>query len=67
MIGKSLSINHLIINERYSDLIEALFDGRQQCFVSTEVMFEDGRQGKIEADLEIRDVDVVSVEARAVA
>ena len=66
-LTRTRKVRRRIINERYSDLIEALFDGRQQCFVSTEVMFEDGRQGKIEADLEIRDVDVVPVEARAVA
>ena len=66
-LTRTRKVRRRIINERYGDLIDALFDGRENCFVSTEVMFEDGRQGKIEADLEIRDVDVVSVEARAVA
>ena len=66
-LTRTRKVRRRIVNERYSDLIEALFDGRQRCFVSTEVMFEDGRQGKIEANLEIRDVDVGSLEARAVA
>ena len=66
-LTRTRKVRRRIVNDRYSDLIEALFDGRQQCFVSTEVMFEDGRQGKIEANLEIRDVDVTSLQARAVA
>ena len=63
-LTRTRKVRRRIINERYGDLIEALFDGRKNCFVSTEVMFEDGRQGQIEADLEIRDA-AVSQSARA--
>ncbi len=57
-LTRTRKVRRRIINERYGDLIEALFDGRTRCFVSTEVVFEDGRRGKIEADLEIRDATV---------
>ncbi|MED5249261.1 MAG: AMP-binding protein [Pseudomonadota bacterium] len=66
-LTRTRKVRRRIINERYGDLIEALFDGRTNCFVSTEVMFEDGRQGQIEADLEIRDAAVSQELSRAAA
>ncbi len=66
-LTRTRKVRRRIINERYGDLIEALFDGRTNCFVSTEVMFEDGRQGQIEADLEIRDAAVSEEPSRAAA
>ena len=66
-LTRTRKVRRRIINERYGDLIEALFDGRKNCFISTEVMFEDGRQGQIEADLEIRDAAVSQESSRAAA
>ena len=66
-LTRTRKVRRRIINERYGDLIEALFDGRKNCFISTEVMFEDGRQGQIEADLEIRDAAVSEEHSRAAA
>jgi long-chain acyl-CoA synthetase len=66
-LTRTRKVRRRIINERYGDLIEALFDGRKNCFISTEVMFEDGRQGQIEADLEIRDAAVSQERPRAAA
>jgi len=66
-LTRTRKVRRRIINERYGDLIEALFDGRTNCFVSTEVMFEDGRQGQIEADLEIRDAAVSQEPSRVAA
>ncbi len=66
-LTRTRKVRRRIINERYGDLIEALFDGRKNCFISTEVMFEDGRQGQIEADLEIRDAAVSEEPSRAAA
>ena len=66
-LTRTRKVRRRIINERYGDLIEALFDGRTNCFVSTEVMFEDGRQGQIEADLEIRDAAASQERSRAAA
>jgi len=66
-LTRTRKVRRRIIKERYGDLIEALFDGRNHCFISTEVMFEDGRQGQIEADLEIRDAAVSQERSRAAA
>ena len=66
-LTRTRKVRRRIINERYGGLIEALFDGRENCFISTEVMFEDGRQGQIEADLEIRDAAVSEERSRAAA
>jgi len=66
-LTRTRKVRRRIINERYGALIEALFDGRKNCFISTEVMFEDGRQGQIEADLEIRDAAVSQERSRAAA
>ena len=46
------------IGERYQVLVDALYDGRDHQYVETEMRFEDGRQGKVSADLQILDVDV---------
>ncbi|HBP85115.1 MAG TPA: long-chain fatty acid--CoA ligase, partial [Gammaproteobacteria bacterium] len=66
-LTRTRKVRRRIINERYGDLIDALFDGRKNCFISTEVMFEDGRKGQIEADLEIRDAAVSEERSRAAA
>ena len=66
-LTRTRKVRRRIIKERYGDLIEALFDGRKNCFIRTEVMFEDGRQGQIEADLEIRDAAVSQEPSRAAA
>ncbi len=66
-LTRTRKVRRRIIKERYGDLIEALFDGRKNCFISTEVMFEDGRQGQIEADLEIRDAAVSQERSRPAA
>jgi long-chain acyl-CoA synthetase len=44
------------IAEKYGALIDALYSGRDHCAVEAEVTFEDGRKGKIRADIEIRDM-----------
>jgi long-chain acyl-CoA synthetase len=46
------------IGERYRVLVEALYDGRSHQYVETEMTFEDGRRGKVAADLQIVDAQV---------
>jgi len=52
-LTRTRKVRRRFINERYGDQIAALYDGRDTVFVSTEVTFEDGRKGKVEADLRI--------------
>ena len=51
--------------DRYSELVDALYGGQSTCRTQTEVTFEDGRTGTIEAELRIREVAPVPALARA--
>ena len=53
------------IAEKYEVLIDALYSGRKDQFIETQVKFEDGRTGSISADLKIRDAAVCEPLARA--
>ena len=44
------------VAEKYKVLIDALYSGKTSQFIETEVKFEDGRRGKVSADLKIIDV-----------
>lgn len=57
-LTRTQKVRRSFINERYAPLIEALYDGTLNKHVVTEVTFEDGRTGSIEADVEIRDMSV---------
>jgi long-chain acyl-CoA synthetase len=46
------------IGDKYAVLIDALYAGRDHQFIETQVKFEDGREGKISADLKIADTRV---------
>jgi long-chain acyl-CoA synthetase len=64
-LTRTRKVRRRIIAERYGDLIEALYDGRDQVHVEAEVTFEDGRKGKIVADLAIRNTKTTPVPAAA--
>ena len=44
-----------VIDERYRTLIDALYSGQERVAVETEVTFEDGRTGRITAEMAIHD------------
>jgi len=64
---RTRKVRRRIIEEKYAPLLTALYDGSDSVFISTEVTYEDGRKGKIEATLEIRDAAVVAPNAQKVA
>jgi long-chain acyl-CoA synthetase len=41
------------VAEKYGVLIDALYSGKTSQFIETQVKFEDGRTGKVSADLSI--------------
>src|SRR5690606_31503084 len=41
------------IAQKYGVLVDALFEGRRNQYIASEVKFEDGRKGRISADLRI--------------
>ena len=64
-LTRTRKIRRRFVAERYSELVDALYGGRSTCRTRTEVTFEDGRTGTIEAELRIR--DVAPAPARALA
>ncbi|GFE66330.1 long-chain-fatty-acid--CoA ligase [Litoreibacter roseus] len=63
-LTRTQKVRRRIIEEKFDDLITALYDGSTEQYTETEVTYEDGRKGKIKATLEIRDAKTVAVEAK---
>lgn len=55
-LTRTRKVRRAFIAQKYGVLIDAFFGGKQSQFIETEVKFEDGRTGKISADLKIRSV-----------
>jgi long-chain acyl-CoA synthetase len=55
-LTRTRKVRRGFIGERYTPLVQALYSGAARAAIATDVTFEDGRKGRIEADLEIRDV-----------
>ena len=55
---RTRKVRRRVIEEKYADLVAALYDGSAEISTVTEVTYEDGRKGSISATLEIRDVEV---------
>ena len=54
------------IAEKYQALVDALYQGRSEQFIETQVKFEDGRTGSVSATLKIEDAKIfASVKAAA--
>ena len=53
------------IGDKYQVLVDALYGGRDEQFIQTQVKFEDGRTGSVSATLKIVDVPVLPVARRA--
>ena len=58
-LTRTRKVRRALVGEKFSDLVEALYDGSDSVYTETEVTYEDGRKGKITATLEIRDAAVV--------
>jgi len=59
-LTRTRKVRRGFIAQKYAVLIDALYDGKQRQYIETQVKFEDGRQGMISADLEIRDLKTFS-------
>ena len=62
---RTRKVRRNIISEKYGVLVDALYDGLESCHIHTEVTFEDGRKGTIEADVKIHDVEVFPTVAKS--
>jgi long-chain acyl-CoA synthetase len=58
-LTRTRKVRRRIIEEKYSDILTALYDGSDTVSTTTEVTYEDGRKGSISATLEVRAAAVV--------
>ncbi len=58
-LTRTRKVRRRIIEEKFADLLEALYAGKSEQYTETEVTYEDGRKGKITATLELRDAATV--------
>jgi long-chain acyl-CoA synthetase len=66
-LTRTRKVRRKIIEEKYKDLIDALYDGSARVSTETEVTYEDGRKGSIKATLELRDAAVQEPRHRRMA
>ena len=66
-LTRTRKVRRRIIEEKYDDIIAALYDGSAQVSTETEVTYEDGRKGSIKATLGVRDAKVVAVSTKKMA
>jgi len=57
-LTRTRKVRRTVIDERYAPIIKALYAGENRVVMETEVTFEDGRTGKIHADMVIHDLAV---------
>ena len=55
-LTRTRKVRRGFIGERYQQLVDAMYGGKDEQFIDTAVRFEDGRSGSISATLKIQDV-----------
>jgi long-chain acyl-CoA synthetase len=62
-ITRTRKVRRGFIGEKYATLVDAMYSGKPECFIETQVRFEDGRTGTISANLRIVDAQTASPDA----
>jgi long-chain acyl-CoA synthetase len=65
-LTRTRKVRRGFVAEKYAALVDALYSGKHSCHIETEVKFEDGRRGRIAADVKIRDAKTFPVAPKAV-
>ncbi|MBW4706457.1 AMP-binding protein [Roseobacter sp. YSTF-M11] len=66
-LTRTRKVRRRIIEEKFADIIAALYDGSTEVSTVTEVTYEDGRKGSISATLEVRSAAVQAVATKMAA
>jgi long-chain acyl-CoA synthetase len=61
-ITRTRKVRRGFVADRYAVLIDALYAGKSECYIETQVKFEDGRTGSISATLRIGEARTYSVD-----
>jgi long-chain acyl-CoA synthetase len=64
---RTRKVRRRIVEDKFADLVEALYSDKAEQYTETEVTYEDGRKGSIKATLTLRDARVVPVAAKVAA
>ncbi|TLS18559.1 MAG: long-chain fatty acid--CoA ligase [Betaproteobacteria bacterium] len=64
-LTRTRKVRRNFVSEKYAVLIDAFYAGKTSQFIETQVKFEDGRVGKVAADLVIRDAKTFPVVRQA--
>jgi long-chain acyl-CoA synthetase len=64
-LTRTRKVRRKFIAEKYGVLVDALYGGKTEQYIETQVKFEDGRTGKISATLKIRDAKTFAPTAKA--
>ncbi len=60
-LTRTRKVRRGFIGDKYGSLVEALYSDQDHAYIETEVTFEDGRKGKIAADLAIIEAKTVDL------
>ncbi|MFK7875769.1 MAG: AMP-binding protein [Paracoccaceae bacterium] len=66
-LTRTQKVRRRIIEEKFGDIISAMYDGSETVSTVTEVTYEDGRKGSISATLDIRAASVQPVSQKMAA
>jgi long-chain acyl-CoA synthetase len=66
-LTRTRKVRRGFIGEKYATIVEALYSGVETCLVEAQVRFEDGRTGKIRAELPINAVKTFAAESAVAA
>ena len=60
-LTRTRKVRRRVIEDKFRELINALYDGKKEIFTKTEVTYEDGSKGSISATLKLEDAVIYDV------
>ena len=64
-LTRTRKVRRNVIEDKFKDLINAMYGGKDDIYTETEVTYEDGSKGSISATLEIRDAKCIANREKA--